>query len=385
MRRYVQYFYIFCFSIFKADTITTSFYSPALGDNMYYEIVIPSSYESNQDSTYPSIYFLHGFGADYSWYSSLIDKFEGMMETGEIRESFLIKLDGFVLPYLGSMYTNSEYNGQFENYIVQDLIAHIDQTYPTINLPSYRAIMGHSMGGYGAVKLAVKFPELFNVAASHAGVLAFENLITDLVPILMEETGILGFQPFSGIVSLFMFSAAAAFSPDENNLPYNVNLPLDANGNIIEDIWQLWLQHDPLTIAQELSGNLRTQQFYLDCGDQDSYLFYNHSNSFSNFLEEKNIHYNYEIYSGDHSTEILNGDRFPYSLTFIEESFLLADLLESLGDLDNDGILTMEDLTLLLLIIIQNSEPTVHQYSSGDLDFNSRVDIFDLLLLVDQI
>ena len=76
---------------------------------------------------------------------------------------------------------------------------------------------------------------------------------------------------------------------------------------------------------------------------------------------------------------------FTYSLAFIEESFLLADLLESLGDLDNDGILTMEDLTLLLLILIQNSGPTVHQYFSGDLDFNSTIDIFDLLLLVDQI
>ena len=385
MKKYIHYFYLFCFTSVKADAITASFYSPALGYNMYYEIVLPPSYESNPDSTYPSIYFLHGFGADYSWYSTLIDVFEGMMVTGEVRESVLIKLDGFVLPYLGSMYTNSEYNGQFENYIVQDLITHIDQTYQTINIPSYRAIMGHSMGGYGAVKLAVKFPELFKIAASHAGAIAFENLIPDLLPVLLEETGILGYQPFNGTVSLFMFSAAAAFSPALNNLPYNVNLPVDADGNVIEDVWQLWLQHDPLTLAEDSDEYLKTQRFYLDCGDQDSYLFYNHSNSFSDLLEEKNIHYTYEIYPGDHYTEVLNGERFPYSLTFIEESFFLADILESLGDLDNNGIITMPDLILLLLIIIQNSEPTMHQYSSGDLDFNSSIDIFDLLLLADQI
>ena len=53
-----------------------------------------------------------------------------------------------------------------------------------------------------------------------------------------------------------MFSAAAAFSPDLNNLSYNVNLPVDADGNIIEDVWQLWLQHDPLTLAEDSDENL---------------------------------------------------------------------------------------------------------------------------------
>ena len=372
-------------SIVKADVITSYFYSDSLGYDMYYEIVLPPSYESNPDSTYPSIYFLHGFGLDFSWYGSVVSVFEDMMALGEIRESILIKPDGFVIPYLGSMYTNSDYNGQFEDYIVQDLISHIDGSYNTIDNSSYRAIMGHSMGGYGAVKLSIKFPELFQVAASHSGPIAIENVIPDLLPVLLAETGILGYQPWNGTVSLFMYSASAAFSPDVDDWPYYVDLPVDYYGNVIDEVWDLWLGHDALTLAQENLANIQSIRFYMDCGDQDDYLFYNHSTSFSEFLDEVNINHVYETYPGDHFTEVLNGDRFPYSLAFIENAFYIQDLFSDLGDIDGSGTVTMADFSLLLQIVLQFEQSTEIQQIAGDLDFNGTIDIFDLLLLADQL
>ena len=372
-------------STVKADVITSYFYSDSLGYDMYYEIVLPPSYESNPDSTYPSIYFLHGFGLDFSWYGSVVSVFEDMMASGEIRESILIKPDGFVIPYLGSMYTNSDYNGQFEDYIVQDLISHIDGSYNTIDNSSYRAIMGHSMGGYGAVKLSIKFPELFQVAASHSGPIAIENVIPDLLPVLLAETGILGYQPWNGTVSLFMYSASAAFSPDVDDWPYYVDLPVDYYGNVIDEVWDLWLGHDALTLAQENLANIQSIRFYMDCGDQDDYLFYNHSTSFSEFLDEVNINHVYETYPGDHFTEVLNGDRFPYSLAFIENAFYIQDLFSDLGDIDGSGTVTMADFSLLLQIVLQFEQSTEIQQIAGDLDFNGTIDIFDLLLLADQL
>ena len=372
-------------STVKADVITSYFYSDSLGYDMYYEIVLPPSYESNPDSTYPSIYFLHGFGLDFSWYGSVVSVFEDMMASGEIRESILIKPDGFVIPYLGSMYTNSDYNGQFEDYIVQDLISHIDGFYNTIDNSSYRAIMGHSMGGYGAVKLSIKFPELFQVAASHSGPVAIENVIPDLLPVLLAETGILGYQPWNGTVSLFMYSASAAFSPDVDDWPYYVDLPVDYYGNVIDEVWDLWLGHDALTLAQENLANIQSIRFYMDCGDQDDYLFYNHSTSFSEFLDEVNINHVYETYPGDHFTEVLNGDRFPYSLAFIENAFYIQDLFSDLGDIDGSGTVTMADFSLLLQIVLQFEQSTEIQQIAGDLDFNGTIDIFDLLLLADQL
>jgi len=372
-------------STVKADVITSYFYSDALGYDMYYQIVLPPSYESNPDSTYPSIYFLHGFGLDYSWYGSVVSVFEDMMASGEIRESILIKPDGFVIPYLGSMYTNSDYNGQFEDYIVQDLISQIDGSYNTIDNSSYRAIMGHSMGGYGAVKLSIKFPELFQVAASHSGPIAIENVIPDLLPVLLAETGILGYQPWNGTVSLFMYSASAAFSPDVDDWPYYVDLPVDYYGNVIDEVWDLWLGHDALTLAQENLANIQSIRFYMDCGDQDDYLFYNHSTSFSEFLDEVNINHVYETYPGDHFTEVLNGDRFPYSLAFIENAFYIQDLFSDLGDIDGSGTVTMADFSLLLQIVLQFEQLTEIQQTAGDFDFTGTIDIFDLLLLADQL
>ena len=307
------------------------------------------------------------------------------MASGEIRESILIKPDGFVIPYLGSMYTNSDYNGQFEEYIVQDLISHIDGSYNTIDHSSYRAIMGHSMGGFGAVKLSVKFPELFQVAASHSGPIAIENVIPDLLPVLLAETGILGYQPWNGTVSLFMYSASAAFSPDVDDWPYYVDLPVDYYGNVIDEVWNLWLGHDPLTLAQENLANIQSIRFYMDCGDQDDYLFYNHSTSFSEFLDEEIINHVYEIYPGDHFTEVLNGDRFPYSLAFIENAFYIHDLFSNLGDIDANGSVTMADFILLLQIVLQFEQSTEIQQTAGDIDFNGTIDIFDLLLLADQL
>ena len=110
-------------------------------------------------------------------------------------------------------------------------------------------------------------------------------------------------------------------------------------------------------------------RFYMDCGDADDYLFYNHSDSFSEFLNEENINHAYQVYPGDHITEVLNGDRFPYSLAFIENAFHVA----------------MADFILLLQFFLQIGEPTEIQQTAGDLDFNGTNDIFDLLLLADQL
>ena len=126
-------------------------------------------------------------------------------------------------------------------------------------------------------------------------------------------------------------------------------------------------------------------RFYLDCSDADDYHFYNHSDSLSEFLNEENINHVYQVYPGDHITEVLNGDRFPYSLAFIENAFHLAGIFDSRGELDGNGSITMADFILLLQFVLQIVEPTEIQQTVCDLNFNGYKDIFDLLLLADQL
>ena len=64
--------------------------------------------------------------------------------------------------YGGSFYTNSPVTGNWEDFIVRDLVGNIDANYRTIARAESRGIAGHSMGGYGAMMLAMKHPELFS-------------------------------------------------------------------------------------------------------------------------------------------------------------------------------------------------------------------------------
>ncbi|HIF35839.1 MAG TPA: hypothetical protein EYQ71_04190 [Candidatus Thioglobus sp.] len=180
-----------------------------------------------------------------------------------------------------------------------------------------------------------------------------------------------------------MFNASAAFSPDVDDWPYYVDLPVDYYGEVIEEVFDLWLGHDPMALAQENVDYIQAHKFYMVCEDDDEYLFFNHSDSFSEFLEEENIFHEYLIYPGDHFTEVLNGNRFPHSLAFIENSFQVAELFDSLGDLNGDGNVTMADFNLLLDFILQTGELSESQQLLSDLDLDSTIDIIDLLMLSD--
>jgi len=63
--------------------------------------------------------------------------------------------------YLGSFYTNSSVSGNWEDYIYRDVVSFIDDTYRTITKPASRGIAGHSMGGYGALMLAMRQRGIF--------------------------------------------------------------------------------------------------------------------------------------------------------------------------------------------------------------------------------
>jgi S-formylglutathione hydrolase FrmB len=147
------------------------FHSVSLQRDMHYRILFPKEYFRSKHR-FAVLYLLHGLYGDFlNWDTKthLEDYARGM--------PLLI-----VMPDAGdSWYTNSATIPQdkFEDYIVKDLITEIDSRYRTIRDRHDRAIAGLSMGGYGAVKLALKYPELFAFAGSLSGAMnAPENLDT---------------------------------------------------------------------------------------------------------------------------------------------------------------------------------------------------------------
>ena len=149
--------------------------APALKGNMLGDpaaqsvaVYLPPSYDTSPARRFPTIYLLHGFtGNNKAWTTngyqgmSLQPLMDEMIKSGKIREMIVVAPNGWNA-YRGAFYTNSSVTGNWEDYIYRDLVQSIDANYRTIAKPESRGIAGHSMGGYGAVTLAMKHPDVFS-------------------------------------------------------------------------------------------------------------------------------------------------------------------------------------------------------------------------------
>jgi putative tributyrin esterase len=137
------------------------FQSESLAREMHYRILLPANYSGSARS-YPVLYLLHGWHGDYKNWTTLTD----LTHYAENLPIIIVMPDAN-----DSWYVNSatEPQDKFEQYIIRDLIAEVDQHWRTLRSPHRRAIAGLSMGGYGAVKFALKYPGTFAIAGSISG------------------------------------------------------------------------------------------------------------------------------------------------------------------------------------------------------------------------
>ena len=126
-------------------------------------VYLPPGYEESQQR-YPVIYYLHGF----TWSDSLmiaVDHFGKLLDkavaTNKIRHVIVVMPDQHTR-FRGSFYTNSSYTGNWADFTAQDVVDYIDRNYRTIPDRESRAVAGHSLGGQGAIKMGMWFPEVFS-------------------------------------------------------------------------------------------------------------------------------------------------------------------------------------------------------------------------------
>jgi len=137
-----------------------SLHSAALGRAMKYRVLLPQDYTTS-DRRYPVLYLLHGLGGDYRDWTTRAN----VAEYSRSLPLIIVMPDGE-----NGWYTNST-DGAFETYLAEDLPADVVKKFRTINSRYGRAIAGLSMGGYGALKIALKRPAAFAVAGSFSGAL----------------------------------------------------------------------------------------------------------------------------------------------------------------------------------------------------------------------
>lgn len=148
-----------------------SFRSSALGRELRYAVYLPPGYDHDQRH-YLTVYLLHGYSGDHTNWIRLGEAArtaDSLIGADAIPPVILVMPDG-----RNSWYVDSDPesgSGAYETAIVHDLVRHIDGQYRTIAERRGRMIAGLSMGGYGALHLAFKHPELFGAAASLSGAL----------------------------------------------------------------------------------------------------------------------------------------------------------------------------------------------------------------------
>jgi enterochelin esterase-like enzyme len=128
-------------------------------------VYLPPDYAQHTERRYPVVYLLHGYkgsakqwtGGDGEW--NIRDVMDRLIASRKVREMIIVMPD--VKNRLGgSFYTDSVATGNWEEFLSRELVAYVDGKYRTLAQPASRGIAGHSMGGYGAILLSMKHPEV---------------------------------------------------------------------------------------------------------------------------------------------------------------------------------------------------------------------------------
>lgn len=170
MKHLLVFFFLSAFKFSIAASVDTiTIHSKALGQDSKAVVVIPYSYSKNNANRYPVVYLLHGYSGDYA---NWIRRVPQIKQYADQFQLILVCPDG-----KNSWYFDSKVDpgSRYESYITKELVPFVDATYRTNNSKDHRAICGLSMGGHGALYLAIRHQDIFSAAGSMSGVL-------DLIP-----------------------------------------------------------------------------------------------------------------------------------------------------------------------------------------------------------
>lgn len=288
-------------------------------------VYLPPSYGKSA-KRYPVVHLIAGFtgyGAlnmNLSPYNENIQqRLDRLIKTGKIKEMIVVMPDCFT-KYGGSQYVNSTATGRYEDYIVKEIVPFIDQNFRTIPKAASRCIIGKSSGGYGAMWLAMRHPDVFGLMATHSGDSAFEYCYMEHFaefPILIEKYGkghkaVQNFiktqintnQPkgsdFHNIINTIGMSAC--YSPNPKRKEYNFDLPFDIyTGEIIPAVWKRWLNFDPVRQVKKYKKNLKKLKLiYVDCGIRDEFKLQAGARMYCEKLKENGIKYTHLEFNGGH-------------------------------------------------------------------------------------
>jgi len=268
-------------------------------------VYLPPSYAANPTRRYPVVYALHGYSIDNEKWTTEV-KTPGTIDAAfaaGAREMIVVLPDSRTV-HNGSMYSSSVTTGDFENYVAHDVVAYIDSHYRTIATRESRGLAGHSMGGYGVVRIAMKHPDVFSVVyamsaccLSPRGLPGQTEELAALENIKTREEAEKG-----GWGVRTVFASAAAWSPNPDNPPFYLDLPTKG-GVVQQEVLAKWAANAPLAMIDQYVGALRQYKaIAIDVGDKDG--LKGDNDDLHAALQRYKIKHTYEVYSGTHTSAV---------------------------------------------------------------------------------
>lgn len=277
-------------------------------------IYLPPGYAKDSSRRFPVIYFLHGFtDSDDKWFG-LVKHWINLPETLDrawtsnpgVREAIVVMPNAFTV-FSGSMYSASANTGDWETFITRELVEWVDAHYRTIARPASRGLAGHSMGGYGTLRIGLKYPSAFAAIyalspcclAPAAPARAVSEEIQKKLAAIETKEQLLK----ADFMTKAMFASAAAWSPNPLKPPFFVDLPWK-DGELQPAILAKWQANAPLVgIDQYVAAARSLRGIAIDSGDKDMGIA-PAVRSMHAALEAYKIPHDFEIYDGDHLNRI---------------------------------------------------------------------------------
>lgn len=266
-------------------------------------VYLPPSYATERNRRYPVVYLLHGYGLNAERWVGFINvaAIEKDVAAGTAKEMILVMPDAYTL-YLGSMYSNSETTGDWEGFLTHDLVQYIDSHYRTIADRGARGLAGHSMGGYGTMRLGMKHPEVFSSLYAMSSCCLGANINPNIQQFTALETLKTPAEAKAKGGFMTQFASAAAWSPNIKNPPFYFDLPVK-DGKVQPEIVAKWAANAPLAMVDQYVPSLKQfKAIALDVGLQDNLLASNQQ--LDALLTRDSIVHSFETYEGDHNSKV---------------------------------------------------------------------------------
>ena len=254
-------------------------------------VYLPPGYDDEPGRRYPSVYVIQGYaGFVTAWRNRspyrqpFPETADAVFARGEAPPAIVVYVDAWTA-YAGSQFVDSPGTGRYHSYLCDEVVRWVDDHYRTQDEPGRRAIMGKSSGGFGAMITPMLRPDLFGALATHAGDSLYE---LSYVPVFGKAVRHLrgydgdiwrwwaDFRSRTSFTKdgdhdlLTLLGVAACFSASPDG---TVELPFDPRTGVLRpDIWQRWLDWDPVRMIPRYAGALRSLQgIWIDAGTRDEW------------------------------------------------------------------------------------------------------------------